>query len=149
MLVCEAMTTDVEIVHPRQSIREAAHLMAQLDIGVLPVADGDHLVGMITDRDIAVRAVASGALPQARVGEFMTPEVKYCYADDDLDEVLDNMADLKVRRLPVLNDDKRLVGILSLSDAAQDYRPKMAGQTLSRITRPGGQHTQMPMRNGY
>jgi len=149
MKVFQAMTPTARIVSPNDTLQTAAQIMCDCDFGFLPVGRNDRLVGMITDRDIAVRAVASGALPQARVGEFMTPEGKYCYADDDLDEVLDNMADLKVRRLPVLNDDKRLVGILSLSDAAQDYRPKMAGQTLSRITRPGGQHTQMPMRNGY
>src|SRR6185436_12227971 len=108
-------------------------IMCECDFGFLPVRQNDRLVGMITDRDIAVRAVACGAPPLARVGEFMTDDVKYCYADDDLDDVLDNMADLKVRRLPVLNDDKRLVGVLSLSDAAKDYHPKPAGKTLSRI----------------
>src|SRR4051812_31217457 len=111
MRVAEAMTPDVCIAHPDQSICEAACLMAQADAGAVPVSEGDRLVGMITDRDIAVRAVAAGKSPSATVREAMTPEVKYCFEDQSLDQVARNMAELRVRRLPVLNRDKRLVGI--------------------------------------
>src|SRR4051812_10084230 len=103
MLVCDAMTRDVEIINPRQSIREAAHLMARLDIGALPVADGDRLVGMITDRDIAVRAVGEGRSPDAEVRDIMSKEVMYCFEDEEIDQVTYNMSDLKLRRLPVLD----------------------------------------------
>jgi len=142
MLVCETMTTDVEIVHPRQSIREAAHLMAQLDIGVLPVADGDHLVGMITDRDIAVRAVGEGRASDTEVRDIMTKEVMYCFEDEELDQVTHNMRDIKLRRLPVLDRRKRLVGIVSLGDIALADGPTHAGDALCGISKPGGVHSQ-------
>jgi CBS domain-containing protein len=145
MKVFQAVTPSARIAHPNDTLQEAAQIMCECDFGFLPVGQNDRLVGMITDRDIAVRAVACGAQPTARIGDFMTRDVKYCYADDDLDEVLDNMADVKVRRLPVLDSQKRLVGILSLSDAAQEYQPRMAGQALSRIATPGGAHSQMPL----
>jgi len=142
MLVCEAMTTDVEIVHPRQSIREAAHLMAQLDIGVLPVADGDRLVGMITDRDIAVRAVGEGRSPDTEVRDIMSKEVLYCFEDEEIDQVTHNMSDIKLRRLPVLDRRKRLVGIVSLGDIALIDGPNHAGAALCGISQPGGDHSQ-------
>jgi CBS domain-containing protein len=145
MKVFQAMTPSVRIANPNDTLQTAAQIMCDCDFGFLPVGENDRLVGMITDRDIAVRAVACGAPPTARVREFMTHDVKYCYADDDLDDVMDNMAEQQLRRLPVLNNQKRLVGVLSLSDAAQDYEPREAGRALGRITRPGGAHTQQPM----
>src|SRR5262245_12083301 len=119
MLVRDAMTQDVELASPTQTIRQAALLMGKHDCGALPVAEKDHLVGMITDRDIAVRAIASGKGPKTPVREIMTQEVLYCFDDQELDEVAQNMGDIKVRRLPVLNREKRLVGILSLGDMAR------------------------------
>ena len=142
MQVRDVMTERVRTVTPTASVREAARLMSEIDAGVLPVAEGDRLVGMITDRDIAVRGVAFGKGPDATVGEIMSPEVKYCFDDEDVDDVCENMADLQVRRLPVVNRDKRLVGIVSLADIANAADPEEAGQALEGITRPGGQHNQ-------
>jgi CBS domain-containing protein len=142
MRVKEAMSNDVQIANPNQSIRDAARLMAEIDAGVLPVGENDRLVGMITDRDIAVRAVAQGKGPTTSVRDVMSEEVKYCFEDDDIDEVAQNMADLKVRRLPVLNADKRLVGIISLGDLALTDGPENAGEALCSISEPGGAHSQ-------
>jgi CBS domain-containing protein len=143
MKVREAMTRDVKLVKPDQPISEAAKLMAELDIGALPVEENDRLVGMITDRDIAVRAVAAGRGPDTPVREVMSKEIKYAYEDQSIDEVTQNMGELRVRRLPVLNRDKRLVGILSLGDLAIDEGAQdEAGEALGGISRPGGQHSQ-------
>jgi CBS domain-containing protein len=142
MKVSEAMTTDVRIASPGQTIQEAARMMAEIDAGVLPVGDNDRLVGMITDRDIAVRAVADGLPPDTPVSAVMSREVKYCFADDDVDEVAHNMGDIQVRRLPVLNKDKRLVGILSVGDIAMAEGPEPAGEAICGISEPGGQHSQ-------
>jgi CBS domain-containing protein len=148
MKVREAMTRDVRLVKPEQPIREAAKLMADLDIGALPVQENDRLVGMITDRDIAVRAVGAGRGPDTPVGEVMSREIKYCYEDQSVDEVTQNMGELRIRRLPVLNRDKRLVGILSLGDLAIDEGARdEAGEALGGISRPGGQHSQSQERH--
>src|SRR5262249_28872955 len=112
MKVRDAMTRDVRLTRPAQTIREATHLMAELDIGPLPVEDKDKLVGMITDRDIAVRAVAEGLGPDTPINKVMSTQIKYCYDDQDIDEITRNMADIRVRRLPVVDRNKRLVGIL-------------------------------------
>ena len=110
--------------------------MAELGVGALPVADGDRLVGVITDRDIAVRAVAEGKGPHTPVHEVMTPEVKYCFDFEDLELVARNMGDQQVRRLPVLDRDKRLVGILSLGDVATDGDVQhAAGDALAGVSR--------------
>jgi len=142
MLVNEAMSSDVKIASPDQSIKDAARMMAEIDAGALPVGQDDRLVGMITDRDIAIRAVAAGKPPTTPVREVMSSEVKYCFEDDELDDVADNMADVKLRRLPVLNRDKRLVGILSLGDIALVDGPSNAGSALCGISEPGGDHSQ-------
>ena len=142
MQVSEAMSSDVKIASPDQSIRDAARLMMQIDCGCLPVGYNDRLVGMITDRDIAVRAVAAGKSANTAVREIMSSEVKYCFEDDDLDDIVQNMADIKVRRLPVLNHDKRLVGILSLGDIALTDGAGSAGNALCGISEPGGAHSQ-------
>jgi CBS domain-containing protein len=140
--VSEAMTRDVRLTTPDETIQKAARLMASLDAGVLPVGENDRLVGMITDRDIAIRGVAQGKGPRTKVREVMTADVKYCFDDQDVEEVTRNMADIQVRRLPVVNHDKRLVGILSLSDIAISHDGMGAAEALSGIARPGGQHTQ-------
>jgi CBS domain-containing protein len=148
MKVREAMTRDVRLVKPDQPIREAAKLMGELDIGALPVEENDRLVGMITDRDIAVRAVAAGRGADTPIRDVMSGEIKYCYEDQTVDEVTQNMGELRIRRLPVLNRDKRLVGILSLGDLAIDETARdEAGEALGGISRPGGQHSQAPERH--
>jgi CBS domain-containing protein len=142
MKVSETMTPDVHIVSPSATLQAAARAMAELDAGALPVGERDRLVGMITDRDIAVRGLAMGPGPKATVGEIMTEDVKYCFADQELDEVVRNMGDIQVRRLPVVNREKRLVGILSLGDAAATLDGSVVGDALSEISRPGGAHSQ-------
>jgi CBS domain-containing protein len=94
MKVSDVMTRDVELIEPTQTIRNAARLMAEMDAGIMPVREGDRLVGMITDRDIAVRAVAEGKGPDTAIREVMTADVKYCYEDDDTNDVARNMADI-------------------------------------------------------
>ena len=141
MQVSELMTRDVRIASPEDSLEHAAKMMAEIDAGVLPVGENDRLVGMITDRDIAIRAVAKGMGPETKVRDVMSKEVKYCFEDEDLDDVTDNMGDLQVRRLPVLNHDKRLVGIISLGDVAVGHASD-ASQALQGISEPGGQHSQ-------
>ena len=142
MKVSEAMTYDVRVANPDQTIQQAARMMADVDAGVLPVGEDDRLVGMITDRDIAVRAVAEGKGPDCRVREVMTPEVMYCFEDQDVEEVSSNMAGIQVRRLPVVNRDKRLVGIISLGDIATSRDRDAAREALSGISQPGGEHSQ-------
>jgi CBS domain-containing protein len=144
MKVREAMTSDVRLTHPEQTIREAAQLMADQDIGALPVGENDRLVGMVTDRDITVRAVARGMGPDARIREVMSSEVMYCFDDEDLEDVAHNMGDIKVRRLPVLDRDKRLVGIIAISDLARREDDKELGRAVAGISAPGGAHSQVP-----
>jgi CBS domain-containing protein len=142
MRVQEAMTPGVKLTSPDQTIKDAAALMAEIDAGIIPVAQGDRLVGMITDRDIAVRAVAKGLPPTTPVADVMSREVLYCHDDDDVQDVAENMGEMQVRRLPVLNRDKRLVGIISLADIAVKDGPECAGEAVSGISEPGGKHTQ-------
>lgn len=142
MKISDCMTNDVKIATPDESLRDAASMMAELDAGVLPVADGDRLVGMITDRDIAIRGIAAGKGPDAKVREVMSAEVKYCFDHEDVADVLRNMGDIQVRRLPVLNSAKRLVGIVSLGDLATNGAAIMAGNALNEISQPGGEHSQ-------
>lgn len=142
MKISDCMTRDVQIVDPGDTIQRAAQAMAQTDTGALPVGEGDRLVGMITDRDIAIRAVADGKGPDARVRDVMSGEIRYCYEDDSVADVLQNMGDLQVRRLPVLSREKRLVGIISLSDFAIGGAAPQAGDALGGIARPGGEHSQ-------
>ena len=148
MKVREAMTRDVRLIRPEQTIRQAAHLMAELDIGALPIEENDRLVGMITDRDIAVRAVAEGKGPDTPVRDVMTRDLKYVYEDQSIEEVTRNMSEQRIRRVPVLSREKRLVGILSLGDLAIDESAQdEAGEALGGISRPGGQHSQSTERH--
>ncbi len=142
MQISECMTTSVKIASPDQTIAQAARMMQELDAGVLPVSEGDRLIGMITDRDIAIRAVGEGKSPDTPIRDVMSREVMYCYEDDEADAVAQNMADIKVRRLPVLNHEKRLVGIVSLGDMAVIDGPDHAGEALCGISEPGGAHSQ-------
>ena len=142
MQVSEAMTRDVRIASPDQTISEVARIMAECDVGSLPVGENDRLVGMITDRDITVRAVAQGCAPDTRVREVMTQDVKYCFEDEDIGSVAYNMGDIQVHRLPVVNRDKRLVGIVALADIANCEGARPAGQAVCGISTPSGQHGQ-------
>ena len=140
--VRDAMSKDVRIAMPDESIRNAALLMEEIDAGVLPVGENDKLIGVITDRDIAVRALAQGKGPTTHVREVMSQEVLYCFDDQDLPAVARNMAEQQVRRLPVVNREKRLVGIISVTDIAHHENARTAGEAVSRISQPGGAHTQ-------
>jgi CBS domain-containing protein len=142
MRVSEAMTRDVRIANPEQTICEAARIMSEIDVGALPVGENNRLVGMITDRDIAVRAVAAEKPHTTKVREVMSREVLYCYEDQDLDELAINMGDEQVRRMPVVNRDKRLVGIVSVGDLAQTGNASTTGRAVADISTPGGHHSQ-------
>jgi CBS domain-containing protein len=132
----DIMTRDVTMTAPQETIQQAARRMCEMGVGSLPVSDSDRLVGIITDRDIAVRAVAEGKGPDATVGEVMTPQVKYCFQDQDMSEITSNMADIQLRRLPVVDRDKRLVGILALGDIAVAGDDEGACEALAGISRP-------------
>jgi CBS domain-containing protein len=137
MKVSDAMTRDVRTMSPGQTIREAAQVMQRLDVGFLPVGENDRLVGMITDRDIAIRGVGAGKGPEARISEIMTADVKYCFEDEDTDHVARNMGMLQIRRLPVVDRNKRLVGVISLGDLAVGRDTGgAAGSALKEISRP-------------
>jgi CBS domain-containing protein len=143
MKVSDLMSQKVELASPDDTIQQAAKAMARIDSGMLPVGENDRLVGIITDRDIAIRGVAAGKDPmKCCVRDVMTPEVKYAFEDDDITDVAENMAQLQVRRLPVVNRDKRLVGIISLADIARQQNAREAGRALEGIARPGGPHNQ-------
>lgn len=136
MKIREAMSTGVKIVSPDDSIQKAATLMEECDCGSLPVGKNDRLVGVVTDRDIAVRAVALGKSPQkCKVSEVMTPGLKYVFEDESAESVADNMSRLQVRRLPVLDHDKRLVGIVALADLAVRHNGSAASEALKGISR--------------
>ena len=142
MRVSEAMTRDVRVANPEQTICEVAKIMKEIDAGSMPVGDNDRLVGVITDRDIAVRAVAEGKGPETKVRDVMSnAQVMYCYEDDDTENVARNMAQIQVRRLPVVNRDKRLVGIVALADIAQNESQGVAGKAVKGVSKPGGRHT--------
>jgi CBS domain-containing protein len=116
--------------------------MAEIDAGALPVGEEDRLVGMITDRDIAVRAVAEQKPPTTKVREVMSQQVLYCFDDQELADIAQNMSDVKVRRLPVVNREKRLVGIVSIGDLAKGDNAASTGQAVADIAAPGGGHSQ-------
>jgi CBS domain-containing protein len=137
MQVNEVMTRGVECVSPDATLQEAARKMKDLDVGPLPVCDNDRLAGILTDRDIAVRAVAEGRDPRAtRVRDVLSPGVVYCFEDDDVQEAARLMEEKQVRRLVVLDRAKRLVGIVSLGDlAVQTSDRDLAGKALEEVSR--------------
>jgi len=140
--VADVMSREVKLVGPDDNVRQVAQLMREADTGILPVAEGDRLIGMLTDRDVAVRLVAEGRDPgQTKVRDVMTADIRYVFEDEDLEHVAENMAEQRVRRLPVMNRQKRLVGVISLGDMAKGRQSPLAGRALSGITRQGGQHT--------
>jgi CBS domain-containing protein len=143
MRVSDAMTREVKICTPGQTIREVARIMAEIDAGALPVGENDRLIGMITDRDITIRGVAQGKSLDTPVREVMSEHVEYCYDYEDLERVAQGMAQVRVRRLPVVNREKRLVGILSLGDVARrDHHREIVAETVAGISTPGGPHRQ-------
>lgn len=133
MIISEVMTREVRIASPDDTLERAARIMEEEDFGSLPVAENDRLVGMLTDRDITIRAVAHGLAPQdSKVRDVMSPAVRYVYDDESVPDVAKVMGDLQVRRLPVLDRAKRLVGIVSLGDLALS-KPTSAGDALQSI----------------
>jgi len=142
MRLKEIMTPKPECVSPEDSLEDAARKMRNLDVGPLPVCDNDRLAGMITDRDIVVNAVAEGRNPQTtKVREAMTGKVIYCFDDQDVEEAARTMQEHQVRRLVVLNRDKRMVGIVSLGDLATETGDRgRAGDVLHDVSEPATAH---------
>jgi|SwirhirootsSR3_FD_contig_31_18524585_length_934_multi_3_in_0_out_0_2 CBS domain-containing protein len=138
MQVSQIMTRHVECTRPDASLQEAAIKMRQLEIGPLPVCENDHIAGIVTDRDITVRATAEGLDPKTTlVREVMTPSIVYCFDDQDVEEAAKLMRDLQVRRLAVLDRNKRLVGIVSLGDlAVETGDDRLVGETLEVVSEP-------------
>jgi CBS domain-containing protein len=141
MKVQQIMSHDVRVVGPEDSVRDAARLMDEIEAGILPVAERDRLIGMLSDRDIAIRGIAQGLGPDAKVREIMTRDVRYCYEDEDITHISANMAEQQVRRLPVVDRSKRLVGIVSLGDLAHSLPSGQTGAALRGISQPGGPHS--------
>ena len=135
MKVSDVMTRGVQTITAQQSIHEAAAMMARIDCGALMVNDQERLIGMITDRDITVRAVAEGRTADTLVAEVMTPDVRYCYEDETLEEVARSMAQSQVRRLPVMSRDERLVGVVSLGNIASSHNPDASSTVLQGVAK--------------
>src|SRR5690349_25177785 len=142
MKVSEVMTRDVQTIRPDQSVQQAASFMLNADAGAIPVTEGDRLIGMITDRDIAVRGVAEGHGSETPVRELMTNDVVAARMDDDSDDVAMRMSEAQVRRLPVIDDQQKLCGIVSLGDLTQNGADQAAEQALEGVSQPGGRHQQ-------
>jgi CBS domain-containing protein len=142
MKVSEVMTRDVQTVRPEQSAREAASFMLSADAGSIPVAEGDRLIGMITDRDIAVRGVAKGYGPDTPVRDLMTNDIVCARESDDIEDVATRMSEAQVRRLPVIDSNERLCGIVSLGDLSREADTDTAAEALEGVAQPGGQHRQ-------
>ena len=138
MKLKEIMTQDVEVIHPDDSLQTAAQKMRERDTGFLPVCDGDRLVGSVTDRDIIVRAMAEGIDPHGMIGQdLMTSPIVYCFDDQEIQEATSLMEANQIRRLPILNRKKRLVGIVSLGDlAVHTGQSERTGETLKEVSRP-------------
>lgn len=141
MKISQCMTQDVRVVECDHTLQSAAQIMGEIDSGFLPVTDGERLVGTVTDRDIAIRGVAAGMPPSTSLREVMSGEMQYCFDDDEIDDVLDNMGQIQVRRLPVVDREKNLVGVVSITDLAAESRGD-AGEALSEIGQPSEQHSQ-------
>jgi CBS domain-containing protein len=136
MQIRDVMTSQVSMVRPDTPLSEVARKMRDEDIGAVPVADGDKLIGMVTDRDIVTRALAEAPdVSRIRARDVMSPKVLYCLEDDTVSDVLLNMREQQVRRLPVVNKDKRLVGVVSLGDLSQSETHR-AGDALAGISQP-------------
>ena len=142
MKISDVMTRDVQTVRPDQPVQDAANFMLSADAGSIPVTEGDRLIGMITDRDIAVRGIAKGYGPDTLVRELMTDDLIVVRVDDDIEEAATRMSEAQVRRLPVIDSDERLCGIVSLADLSRETDSETASQALEGVSQPGGQHQQ-------
>lgn len=142
MKVHEVMTRNVQTVSPDQRAQDAASFMLSADTGSIPVTDGDKLIGMITDRDIAVRGIAKGHGPETLVRDLMSDDVVCARHDEDVAEVASRMSEAQVRRLPVIDEQEKLCGIVSLGDLSRETDNATAGQALQGVSQPGGQHQQ-------
>ena len=138
MKISDIMSRDVQVARPEDTLRDAAETMARIDVGSLPICDGRRLLGIVTDRDIVVRGLAKGLGLDSGVTQVMTEGVEYCFEDDDLVEVSDKMAASQIRRIPVVDRDKNLVGIVSLGDVAREARPAESGDVLEEVSQPNG-----------
>ena len=137
MKLKDVMTTQVEVVRPDASIQEAAEKMRSLDVGALPVCDGQQLKGMVTDRDITIRATAQGRDAKSTpVREVLSPELTYAFEDQDLEDAERLMQEKQIRRLPVLSRDKQLVGIVALADVVAEAGKKDAARTVQAVSKP-------------
>lgn len=135
MKISEMMTRDVEVIRPDDTLHTAAQMMADLDTGALPVGENDRLVGMVTDRDITVRAVAKGRDPDKTVvRDVMSPEIRFCFEDETADAAAKKMAEWQIRRLPVLDRNKRLTGIVSLGDLVIGGAEEESKEALKEIS---------------
>ena len=142
MKVRDVMTSNVQTVQPDQRVQDAASFMLSADAGSIPVTEGERLIGMITDRDIAVRGVAKGMGPDTPVRQLMTNDVVCVREDEDCSAVANRMSEAQVRRLPVVDEQERLCGIVSLGDLARETQSESAHQALEGVSQPGGQHQQ-------
>ncbi len=143
MKITEVMTPNPEVVTPDQPIQEAARRMLDADTGALPVGEDQRLIGMVTDRDITVRAVAEGRGPETPVREVMSEKLLFAWDDQDVDEVAMQMSDAQVRRMPILSrQEERLVGMVSIGDLVQANQGEAAGVAVAGVTEPGGEHNQ-------
>ena len=142
MKISEVMTRDVQTIRPDQSAQDAARFMLKADAGSIPVTEGERLIGMITDRDIAVRGVAKGYGPETLVRELMTDDIICARSDDNVEDVASKMSEAQVRRLPVVDDQERLCGIVSLGDLSREADTDCAAEALEGVSQPGGQHQQ-------
>jgi CBS domain-containing protein len=142
MKVSEVMTRDVQTIRPDQPVQQAASFMLSADAGSIPVIDGDRLIGMITDRDIAVRGVAKGYGPDTPVRELMTDDIVCARIDEDVEDVATKMSEAQVRRLPVIDEQERLCGIVSLGDLSRETDEDTAAEALEGVSQPGGEHQQ-------
>src|SRR5437870_2890142 len=137
MKVKEVMTQRAEFVDPATSLMEAAQIMKNFNIGALPVGENDRLIGMVTDRDISVRAVAEGRDPKTTsVRDVMSHGIIYCYEDDNVEDAANKMEDRQIRRLAVLNGKKRMVGLISLGDFVESHNNELVGEIMSRVAQP-------------
>ena len=142
MRISDVMTRDVATVGPDQTAQEAANFMLNSDAGSTPVTEGDRLIGMITDRDIAVRGVAMGHGPDTPVSDIMTSGIVCAREDDSIEDVASKMSEAQVRRLPVIDDSEKLIGIVSLGDLSRETDGETAHHALEGVSAPGGQHQQ-------
>jgi CBS domain-containing protein len=139
MKLKEIMTQEVEVIHPDDSLQSAAQKMRERDIGFLPVCEGDRLIGVVSDRDIIVRVIAEGKDPKAMMGrDLVTAPVIYCFEDQDVEEAARVMQENQIRRLVILNRDKRLVGVVSLGDLAMNRPAVQSGEVLQSVSEPDG-----------